>query len=121
MHNTKPKKILICGGRDYQNMARFDEVMFDCVPYFDEDYCIIQGGAKGADALAKEWAKENGRACIQVSANWDYYNNQAGFIRNKWMLVYCQPDLVIAFPGGTGTKNMVKLSKNSMIPVYEVE
>lgn len=33
------------------------------------------------------------------------------------MLEDSKPDLVIAFPGGSGTKDMVKLSKKNNVPV----
>ena len=33
------------------------------------------------------------------------------------MLENSKPDLVIAFPGGSGTKDMVKISKKNGVPV----
>ena len=37
------------------------------------------------------------------------------------MIEYAMPDLVIAFPGGTGTANMIKQSKAASIDVFEVK
>lgn len=118
---TKPSRILICGGRDYSDLMKFEDTLSSCLPFIDNDFCIIQGGQRGADTMAKTWANENGVPCIQVSANWDYYGKRAGMLRNEWMIRYCNPDLVIAFPGGVGTKGMLHLARYFNIPFYEVD
>lgn len=50
-------------------------------------------------------------------AYWNLHGKAAGPIRNQLMLDKYDPDLVIAFPGETGTANMVKLSINAGIEV----
>jgi predicted Rossmann-fold nucleotide-binding protein len=42
-------------------------------------------------------------------ADWTKHGKSAGFVRNKQMLEEGKPDVVIAFPGGTGTAMMIKL------------
>jgi hypothetical protein len=108
-------KILICGGRDYQRDDRIEEVINKLNQYD----CIIQGGGTGADSWAKFYAEKRGLCVIEVKANWAKYGNAAGPIRNKWMLDYCNPDKVIAFPGGKGTENMIKLAKDMRFGPYE--
>lgn len=44
----------------------------------------------------------------------------AGPIRNQRMLDDGKPDRVLAFPGGRGTANMVKLAKAAGVPVHEI-
>jgi len=39
------------------------------------------------------------------------YNAAAGAIRNEKMAVEGKPDLIIAFPGGPGTKNMIDVAR----------
>ena len=58
---------------------------------------------------------------IEMRANWDYYETSAGTIRNTWMIKYATPDLIVAFPGGTGTANMIKQSRAAGIDVFEVK
>ena len=41
-------------------------------------------------------------------------------MRNREMLERGRPDLVIAFPGGPGTANMVKLAREAGIEVIKV-
>lgn len=85
------------------------------------DIVIIHGGATGADNAAGNFACMN--FCIEevFPANWQKYNKAAGFVRNKKMLVEGKPDLVVAFPGGKGTANMVKLARAAGVKVMEIE
>jgi len=111
-------RVLVCGGRNYDDFAHVKGTLDNLVQFLAPEFCIIQGGAKGADSLARHWAKLQGVCCITVPANWDCYDNKAGSIRNKWMLDFCKPDLVVSFPGGTGTAHMVKLAKQYGIDHY---
>lgn len=113
-------KILITGGRDYADALQVDKTFELLRPYFEKDFCIIQGGATGADRLAKEWANLRGICCVQVDANWDTFKKMAGHIRNGWMIEFCNPDLVVAFAGGKGTANMVRQAELYGIDVYKV-
>lgn len=109
---TKPSRILVCGGRDYTDKATVDYTLSEAQRYwFATEFCIIQGGARGADALAKTWAVHRGICVLTIDANWDMHKNRAGHIRNKWMLDYGKPDCVIVFPGGSGTADMYKQAR----------
>ena len=109
-------KILVCGGRDFDERDRMHKVLLDYIGK-KRHIAIIHGGARGADLMAKQFAIKYGIAEIQVDANWRYYDYKAGPIRNAWMLQYCEPNIVIAFPGGTGTENMIKLAIECNIEV----
>lgn len=117
-------KILVTGDREYHNRAKVKEVLDRYFNGFQVG-CIIQGGARGADTLAKEYAKEHGICCVQVDANWDYYHKPAGPIRNGWMLKFCEPDIVIAFHthlvDSRGTKNMIEISRRVGLEVVVIE
>lgn len=114
----KPSRILVCGGRSYNDWGKVSRTLDSCREWFAPNFCIIQGGATGADALAKQWAKLYGICCIQVDAQWGFYDKAAGSIRNQWMLNFCLPELVIAFPGGVGTARMVAIASKAGVPVY---
>lgn len=116
-----PKRILVCGGRNYKDRAKISQELEHCRQWFDDDFVIIAGGANGVDWCAKSWAIDNGYPCIEMIAAWDFYGPGAGVIRNNWMLKYAMPDLVIAFPGGVGTADMVKRAKKANIPIHEVK
>lgn len=71
----------------------------------------ISGCARGADMLGIEWAEANGIEVARFPADWDTHGRAAGPIRNQQMLDEGKPDLVVAFPGGRGTADMVRRTK----------
>jgi ABC-type Fe3+-hydroxamate transport system substrate-binding protein len=136
------QRILVCGGRTFgrvphdipakdlpqamlqaeQEKIYLREVLNRLTATLDVE-CIIDGDAKGADRLAGKWAVKNDfkRLAFPItSADWKRLGKGAGHIRNKQMIDEGKPTLVIAFPGGTGTKDMVAQAKEAGIPVYEV-
>lgn len=107
-------RVLVCGGRTYNNK----DIVYKVLDLINSKYSIsvcIEGGAKGADQLASRWATEKNIPIIEINADWETYGKAAGHIRNKQMIVEGLPDLVVAFPGGKGTENMIKQSKASKI------
>lgn len=111
-------RILVCGGRHYNNYKKVEEILS---PYISSELLIIEGGARGADYLAARFAINNKLAHIYFPAQWNLYGKSAGMIRNRQMLVGSKPDLVIAFPGGKGTANMVSLAKKAKVKVIEID
>lgn len=87
--------------------------------WLPSDIEIISGMARGADKVAVDWAVVNWCKWHEFPANWELYGKAAGFIRNRRMLDEGKPDLVVAFPGGKGTKMMVDLAKNAGVEVLE--
>jgi hypothetical protein len=110
-------RILVCGGRDFNNDALLNETLNQ---HKCDDLTIIEGGAKGADLGALHWARHNAVPVETYRADWDKYGKRAGYIRNVQMLNEGKPDLVIAFPGGKGTQMMIMLAKSAGVPVVEV-
>lgn len=114
----KPKVILVTGGRKFNDRAYVERKLEECLPFFDDEFVIVQGDATGVDWHAKNWAISNGHPVISMNAAWDFYGNNAGNIRNGWMLKFTQADLLLAFPGGTGTADMCKQAKKAGVLVY---
>jgi hypothetical protein len=114
------RRILVCGGRDFDNK----EFVFDRLDMLDGKLdgidVIINGGAKGADTLATRWAKIRGIDVVTFEAKWKTYGKSAGAIRNAQMLTDGKPDLVVAFPGGKGTINMIRQAKKKGITILVV-
>lgn len=78
---------------------------------------IIEGGARGADAAAGDYARTNELGLTTVRAEWDRYGKSAGYRRNEAML-RLRPSLVLAFtdrplPESRGTANMVSLARSA--------
>jgi hypothetical protein len=72
---------------------------------------IVSGGAKGADSLAEQYAKENNIPIKIFKPDWSRFGRSAGMVRNKDIVDYSEK--VIAFWDGEskGTKNSIYLSK----------
>ena len=115
-------RVLVCGGRDLDESTVWNWLEHQAPAEIGRTItCIIQGGASGADRGAEMWAKSERRcSCITYPANWKKYGKRAGPIRNQRMIDEGKPDLVVAFPGGKGTADMVQRARNSFIKVLEV-
>lgn len=110
------KRIIVCGGRDFNNLAQLEHVLA-IVHARRGIACIIEGGARGADKMAREWAAKCKIPVETFEANWNEQGRRAGPIRNGLMLERGKPDAVIAFPGGAGTRDMVAQARAAGIPV----
>jgi hypothetical protein len=108
-------KAIVCGGRAFNNV----DVLWEVLDKYDPDF-VIQGGAYGADFVAKDWAKRHNKGVIEHKADWDQYGRGAGPIRNAKMLTE-KPDIVIAFPGGKGTENMITQAKEHGFEVRKIK
>jgi hypothetical protein len=131
-------RVLVCGGRDFGEVpmgcpenarhsqekrahaersllhATLATVMVD-----KGISAIIHGGARGADSEAGYWARRNLIPEIRFDADWKALGNAAGPIRNQRMVDEGKPDLVIAFPGGTGTADMIRRAERTGIHVMK--
>lgn len=107
-------RLLVCGGRNYADYLRVSGVLdrLEVRPI-----CLIHGNAPGADRMAGRWARERGILEFPFTAEWDLFGNGAGYIRNKRMLLVGKPNLVVAFPGGRGTANMIEIARRAGVEV----
>lgn len=113
-------RLLVCGGRRFWYRSRVWKEL-DLIHAKTPVSCLIHGHAMGADALAAEWAEERRVDCITgFVANWKRFGRAAGPMRNAKMLSEGKPDLVVAFPGGVGTADMVKKAKAAGVTVKEI-
>lgn len=120
-------RVLVCGGRSYDDRTRFFSFMdrvLEAIRGTGEtpkrDVVIIHGAARGADSLADDYGRERELRVIRYPADWKTHGRAAGPIRNRLMLTE-NPHVVIAFPGGKGTANMINLAEKAGIPIYYVK
>lgn len=86
--------------------------------------CVIEGGAKGADRIAGQWAaaaRKRGVGWVRFPADWKKNGRAAGPLRNREMLDWAEQardrvgwePFVLAFPGpeSIGTWDMVNEAK----------
>lgn len=112
-------RVLVCGGRDfsdYQLLAGVLDRLHDENPIA----AIIHGNARGADTLAHQWAIKRGVGGWACPANWSRDGKRAGPLRNQRMLGH-HPDLVVAFPGGRGTADMIGRAEKAGVRVIQIK
>lgn len=112
--------VLITGGRDYKDTRTIFAVL-DRIHSERHFSFLVHGDAPGADQIAHRWAKKTGVQPVAMDALWDVEGDAAGTKRNKRMWNLFHPTLVIAFPGGTGTANMMKIAYDGGAELIDVE
>lgn len=122
-------RVLVCGGRNYADRNRvFSELtalsgdITDETPLGTVHLTIIHGACStGADRWADEYAVVHWCRFEEYPADWDAHGRAAGPIRNQRMIDEGKPDLVMAFPGGRGTADMIRRARAAGIPVKEIK
>jgi hypothetical protein len=113
-------RVLVCGGRHYDDKTRLWKSLDDLREKRGPFDCLIHGDASGADKLAKGWAESRRVLYASFPAKWVKYGVAAGAIRNQQMINEGKPDFVVAFPGGKGTRDMVRRAKAFGLEVIEI-
>lgn len=107
--------VLFCGSREWTDRDRIRRDL-ESLP---ERAVVIEGGARGADRIAREEAHGLGLHVATVPPLWDHYGRAAGYRRNE-AIARLDPDFVYAYPlGGPGTAQMIELAEANCIPVRE--
>jgi len=123
------RRIIVCGSRDYTEpdyMMVYNILAGICHSLYAEP-TIVEGGAAGADRLAREAAESLGLESETYYADWNKYGKAAGHIRNRDML-NLGADMVLAFKDNFdwsfsrgGTENMVRIAKEAGVPAYVIQ
>lgn len=111
-------RVLVCGGCKFADMP----FLFSVLDGLNAEHpftLVIEGGARGADSLARLWAKARRVKLEEFPADWRRHGKMAGPLRNTQMLKEGKPDLVVAFPGGVGTFDMVDKALRAGVRVIE--
>ena len=112
-------RVLVCGGRNFDNLGLVTEVL-GALHQSTPITAVISGKAPGADTLGEKWAHMNNVPVVPFPADWAKHGRAAGPIRNQQMLDEGKPDMVVAFPGGTGTRDMCRRAISARIRIVEV-
>ena len=112
-------RVLVCGGRDFSDRELLNRTLDQYAKSHVID-AVIEGNSRGADRMAGFWARKHGIDNLKYPPDWDRYGPAAGPMRNQEMIDDGKADVVIAFPGGRGTEDMVRRSREAGIEVIEV-
>ena len=114
-------RVLVCGGRDFGRRDYVANALLELEAKTGPWSVLIQGYGGDVDSEAEIYA--TGRFYMKglgFRADWHKYGKAAGPIRNQRMIDEGRPDLVIAFPGGRGTADMVRRALLAGVRVIEV-
>lgn len=112
-------RLLICGGRDFTDEAT-GFAFLDQIAAGRQIALVIEGGARGGDAIGRAWAEARGIDVVTFFADWAGLGRKAGPIRNYAMLTDGKPTIVAALPGGKGTAHMVTIARETGVDVVEM-
>jgi len=141
-------RILVCGGRNYARILplsapeaerkkaileyhnvqqelnkiaeEFSEEFNPDDNWLPTDIIIVNGNAAGVDHASTDWAVCSYAPVEIYPADWGTHGKAAGPIRNQQMLD-TGIDLVVAFPGGNGTADMIRRAIKAGVPVRFIE
>ena len=114
-----PLRVLVCGGRDLRDRQLIGGELEQLDIRRGPISVLIHGCATGADSTAEAWARSRNVKTAGFRADWSQ-GKAGGPIRNSRMLAEGKPDLVIAFPGGSGTADMVRKARAAGVEVIEI-
>jgi hypothetical protein len=110
-------RVLVCGGRDFNDALTLGSWLGGIHKNNGPITLLIEGGARGADFMARKFAEWQGIPTKTFEADWTKHGKAAGPIRNQQMLDEGKPDLVVAFEGGAGTRDMVTKAKAAGVKI----
>ena len=109
-------RVLVCGSRYYKDQEKIFHVLDAYLARIGPSMLLINGGAPGADDLARQWAISRKVDHLTLYAKWELEGKAAGPIRNSRMLRK-KPRLVLAFHEdpelGRGTRDMVTKARKA--------
>ena len=103
--------VIIAGSRGFTSYETLKATMA-ALDLAHQDCLIISGGARGADKLGEQWAKEFGKTLTIMKADWDHFGKSAGYKRNKEMAKVAT-HLVAFWDGASkGTAHMIDIARD---------
>ncbi|AFI55376.1 hypothetical protein TSMG0093 [Halocynthia phage JM-2012] len=114
-------RLLICGSRDLTDPAPIYNILVPLLASLSIEVgsrlIIVEGGARGADKVAKDLALRLGLRCETYVADWDNLGRSAGYVRNADMVKVSSATLAYWDRISKGTKHSINLSIKKRIPL----
>lgn len=121
--DNKPVFVTVAGPRDYTDnefvINILDGLLSNIVTKHNRRVHIIEGGASGVDAIAKQYALQRRVNFTEVKADWKQYGRSAGPRRNGKMAEmsdYC----IVFYKGTKGSASMIAEALKKKVPVYVI-
>lgn len=103
-------KLLIAGSRGYTNYAEAEKRILKLLKDKTlKNVTIIEGGARGADRIGRDFAIAHQLPYKTVRADWNKYGKQAGYLRNAEMAKMATAAIIFWDGSSPGSKHMIDL------------
>jgi SLOG family YspA-like protein len=112
-------RLLVCGGRHFEDAETVHRELTR-LHWQKPISVLIHGSVTGVGIAAEAWARRYGIAVVRYPPNWELYGKKAEGLRSDFMLGDSRPALVVAFPGGRHTADLVQRSINARIAVLVI-
>lgn len=110
--------LIVSGDRNWTDREKIRKVLTEFNP---QTTLLVEGGARGADRLARQEGRKLGFKVITVDADWHKYGKAAGAVRNRVMYNTYKPHGILAFHSNIseskGTKDMIEVAEKGGTPV----
>lgn len=109
------KVLMVTGSRTWKSRAVILAALDKRDP---KEYVVVHGGAKGADSIADEVARQIGFEVQVYPADWAKYGRGAGFVRNAQMASVADECLAFWDGESRGTAHARNTCMELGVPVY---
>lgn len=119
---TKMNKgiVVVSGSRDFSDAVFANTCILKLRKEFGDSLTIVSGDAKhGVDRMTISMCEDFGITHIKCPANWKKFGRSAGIIRNRFMLSFFEPELVVGIYWDLtpGTKHCLEEAEKRNIKV----
>jgi len=80
---------------------------------------VVSGGARGADSLGEQYARQVGVPLERYPADWNKHGKGAGFIRNREMANHAEALLLIWDGQSRGSANMLQEALKCGLKIHQ--
>ena len=120
--------VFVTGGRDGADKRLIWHALDEITDsMYEPEIHVHHGTARGTDRIAGAWARARGKVEHPHPADWERYPRAGGVVRNGQMASLAENlrteghnVIVVAFPGGNGTANMIRAARQRRLPVITV-
>ena len=117
--SSRAMRIIVSGSRSHCDLQLVEREL-DKLHRRMLIHVVIHGCCGDQAGAIEHWARSNGIAVVRYPPNWERFGHQGEILRNSFMLEDSRPDLVVAFPGGHSTADLLLRARRAGIAVLEI-
>lgn len=105
-------RVIVCGSRNFPHVNVVEEELAK-INMQKSITAVIHGCSGLLGWMVDRWARSYSIPVVHYPPNWEHHGKNGEQIRNAFMLEDSRPDLVVAFPGGPHTSDLVRRAINT--------